>query len=128
MDVPIGDSLCNVLSSYEGSKHIVKTPDNEDDLEKMESIINFQFHFSNHQFYKERHRKRFEFLKNRFLYDKKIHFFYMWSLEDDDGIYKSFQTIKEHTKGKVNDTHFSFKGHLDFAHYIDSTMDNKKLI
>ena len=27
---------------------------------------------------------------------------------------------------KVNDTHFSFNGHLDFAHYIHSSMDNKK--
>ena len=52
----------------------------------------------------------------------------MWSLEDDDGIYRSFQTIKDHTGGKVNDTHFSFNGHLDFAHYIHSSMDNKKLI
>jgi hypothetical protein len=52
----------------------------------------------------------------------------MWSLEDDDGIYRSFQTIKDHTNNKINDTHFSFKGHLDFAHYIYSTMDNKKLI
>jgi hypothetical protein len=94
----------------------------------MESIINFQFHFSNHQFYKERCRKRFEFLKNRFVSDKKLRFFYMWSLEDDDGIYRSFQTIKDHTGGKVNDTHFSFNGHLDFAHYIHSSMDNKKLI
>jgi len=128
IDVPIGDSLCNVLSSYEGAKNIVKTPYDEDDLEKMESIINFQFHFSNHKFYKERSRKRFEFLKNRFINDKKIRFFYMWSLEDDDGIYRSFQTIKDHTNGKVNDTHFSFKGHLDFAHYIHSSMDNKKLI
>jgi hypothetical protein len=35
MDVPIGDSLCNVLSSYEGAKNIVKTPDNKEDLEKI---------------------------------------------------------------------------------------------
>ena len=128
IDVPIGDSLCNVLSSYEGAKKIIKDHINEEEKEKIESVINFQYHFSNHQFYKERHKNRFEFLRNRFVNDKKISFFFMWSLEDDDGIYRSFQTIKDHTNGKINDTHFSFKGHLDFAHYIHSTMDNKKLI
>ncbi len=128
IDVPIGESLCNVLSSYEGVKNIINPNINENEREKIESVINFQYHFSNHQFYKERHRNRFEFLKNRFINDKKIRFFYMWSLEDDDGIYRSFQTIKDHTNGKVNDTHFSFNGHLDFAHYIHSSMDNKKLI
>ena len=128
IDVPIGDSLCNVLSSYEGAKKIIKDHINEEEKEKIEAVINFQYHFSNHQFYKERHKNRFEFLRNRFVNDKKISFFFMWSLEDDDGIYRSFQTIKDHTNGKINDTHFSFKGHLDFAHYIHSTMDNKKLI
>lgn len=128
IDVPIGDSLCNVLSSYEGAKKIIKDHINEEEKEKIEAVINFQYHFSNHQFYKERHKNRFEFLRNRFVNDKKISFFFMWSLEDDDGIYRSFQTIKDHTNGKINDTHFSFKGHLDFAHYIHSTMDNNKLI
>lgn len=128
MDVPIGDSLCNVLSSYEGAKNIIKNSEDENELEKIESVINFQYHFSNHQFYKERHKNRFNFLKNRFINDKKIRFFFMWSLEDDDGLYRSFQTIKDHTNGNVDDTHFSFKGHLDFAHYILSTMDDKKLI
>lgn len=128
IEVPIGDSLCNVLSSYEGAKNIINNSEDKNELEKIESVINFQYHFSNHQFYKERHKNRFQFLKNRFVNDKKIRFFFMWSLEDDDGLYRSFQTIKDHTNGNVDDTHFSFKGHLDFAHYIFSTMDNKKLI
>lgn len=128
IEVPIGDSLCNVLSSYEGAKNIINNSEDKNELEKIESVINFQYHFSNHQFYKERHKNRFQFLKNRFVNDKKIRFFFMWSLEDDDGLYRSFQTIKDHTNGNVDDTHFSFKGHLDFAHYILSMMDNKKLI
>ena len=128
IEVPIGDSLCNVLSSYEGAKNIINNSEDKNELEKIESVINFQYHFSNHQFYKERHKNRFQFLKNRFVNDKKIRFFFMWSLEDDDGLYRSFQTIKDHTNGNVDDTHFSFRGHLDFAHYILSMMDNKKLI
>ena len=104
IEVPIGDSLCNVLSSYEGAKKIMKDYINEEEREKIESVINFQYHFSNHQFYKQRHKNRFQFLKNRVMNDKN------------------------HTNGKVNDTHFSYNGHLDFAHYLFSLMDNKKLI
>lgn len=128
IEVPIGDEMLNVLSTYENAIKIIMEGKSNEEKEKIETVINFQYHFSNHQFYKERHKNRFQFLKNRFVNDKKIRFFFMWSLEDDDGIYRSFQTIKDHTDGKINDTHFSFKGHLDFAHYIHSTMDNKKLI
>ena len=128
IEVPIGDSMMNVLSSYENAIKIVGENKEEDNIEKIETILNFQYHFSNHQFYKERHRKRFKFIKDRLKEDKKVKFVYMWSLEDDDAIYRSFQTIKDHTDGNVNDTHFSFNGHLNFAHYIHSSMDNKKLI
>jgi hypothetical protein len=128
MDVPIRDEVINVLSSYENAIKIMGESAEKDDREKIETILNFQYYFSNHQFYKKRHRNRFEFVKNRFKNDKKIRFFYMWSLEDDDGIYRSFQTIKQDTNGDINDTHFSFKGHLDFAHFLFSMTNNKKLI
>jgi hypothetical protein len=128
MEVPFGDDIMNVLSSYENAIKIVGESKEKDSDEKIETILNFQYHFSNHQFYKERHRKRFKFIKDRLKEDKKVKFVYMWSLEDDDAIYRSFQTIKDDTKGKINDTHFSFNGHLNFAHYIHSSMDNKKLI
>jgi hypothetical protein len=128
IEVPIGNEIMNVLSSYENAIKIIGESKEEDSIEKIDTVLNFQYHFSNHQFYKERHRKRFRFIKNRLKEDKKIKFIYLWSLEDDDDIYRSFQTIKDDTKGKINDTHFSFKGHLDFAHYLFSTMDVKKLI
>lgn len=128
IEVPIGDETLNVLSTYENAIKIIGESKSDEEKEKIEAVINFQYYFSNHQFYKERHKNRFGFLKNRFVNDKKIHFFFMWSLEDDDGIYRSFQTIKNHTNGKIHDTHFSFKGHLDFAHYLYSLMDSKKLI
>lgn len=128
IEVPIGDEVLNVLSSYENAIKIIGESKEQDSVEKIETILNFQYHFSNHQFYKERHRKRFKFIKNRLKEDKEVKFVYLWSLEDDDAIYRSFQTIKNHTKDEVNDTHFSFKGHLDFAHYLYSTMDTKKLL
>ena len=128
IEVPIGDETLNVLSTYENAIKIIGEGKSDEEKEKIEAVINFQYYFSNHQFYKERHKKRFQFIKNRLTEDKKLRFFYLWSLEDDDDIYRSFHKIKDDTKGKIDDGHFSFKGHLDFANYLFSTMDNKKLI
>jgi hypothetical protein len=128
IEVPIGDQMFNVLSSYEDVIKIVRDGVTDDDNEKIETVINFQHHFSNHQFYKIRHKKRFEFIKNRLIKEKNIKFIYLWSLEDDDGVYSSFQTIKDHTKGKINDTHFSFNGHLNFAYFLLSLINKNKII
>lgn len=128
IEVPIGDETLNVLSTYENAIKIIGEGKSEEEKEKIEAVINFQYYFSNHKFYKERHKKRFKFIEDKLKKDKKLKFFYMWSLEDDDDIYKSFNKIKDDTKGKIDDGHFSFKGHLDFAHYIHSLMDSKKLL
>ena len=95
--------------------------------EKIEALINFQYHFSNHQFYKDRHTKRFNFIKNILLKERDVRFVYLWSLERDLGLYASFQTIYDATNGEVNDTHFSFNGHFNFAHFLNS-MINKKIL
>jgi hypothetical protein len=128
IEVPIGDYTFSILSSYETTKKVIEGQNNEDYRDKVEAVINYQYHFSNHKFYKERHRKRFQFIKDRLKEDKKLKFVYLWSLEDDDAIYGTFQKIKDDTKGKIDDGHFSFKGHIDFAHYIASMMDSKKLL
>lgn len=128
IEVPFDDEVYNVLSSYENAIKIIREGNNEEEMEKINTVINFQYYFSNHQFYKERHRRRFKFIEDRILNEKKLRFFYIWSLEDDDKIYRSFTTIKDETNGKINDTHFSFKGHLNFAHYLYSLMDGKKLL
>ena len=109
IEVPIGDEIVNALSSYENQMKIFGYDDGGDRQEKIETIINFQYHFSNHQFYKDRHIKRFNFIKNRLLNEKKVKYVYIWSLEEvDSGIYSSFETIYKATNGKVEDTHFSF--------------------
>jgi hypothetical protein len=128
IDVPIGDNVHNVLSMYERADKILSSDAEKENNEIIESIVNFQYHFSNHQFYKDRHKKRFNYIRDRFKKDKKIKFFFMWSLEDDDNIYRSFQTIKDHTQGTINDTHFSFNGHFNFAHYLYSLSQSKKII
>ncbi len=129
IEVPIGDEIINALSSYENEMKIRGYNDGGDRQEKIETIINFQYHFSNHQFYKDRHIKRFNFIKNRLLNEKKVKYVYLWSLEEvDSGIYSSFDTIYKATNGKVEDRHFSFNGHLNFAHYLYNTVRDKKQI
>ena len=129
IEVPIGDEIVNALSSYENEMKIRGYDNGGDRQEKIETIINFQYHFSNHQFYKDRHIKRFNFIKNRLLNEKKVKYVYLWSLEEvDSGIYSSFQTIDKATSGIVKDTHFSFNGHLNFAHFLYNTIRDKKQI
>lgn len=128
IEVPIGDKIFNILSSYEDAIKIIIDGDEKNEMEKIETVINFQHHFSGHQFYKDRHKKRFEFIKNRLTKDIKVKFLYIWSLEDDGRLYGSFQTIIEHTKGEIKDTHFSFKGHFDFAHFLHSLIGKNKII
>jgi hypothetical protein len=129
IEVPIGDEIVNALSSYENEMKIRGYDSGGDRQEKIETIINFQYHFSNHQFYKDRHIKRFNFIKNRLLNEKKVKYVYLWSLEEvDSGLYSSFETIHKATNGAVNDTHFSFNGHLNFAHFLYNTVRDKKQI
>ena len=126
IEVPLNNGTFNILSGYEKNKTYDKEPQieyvkyqtNELDEEKIEALINFQYHFSNHQFYKDRHTKRFNFIKNMLIKERNIKSIYLWSLEDDDGVYASFETIYKSTNGVVNDTHFSFNGHFNFAHFI----------
>jgi len=91
----------------------------------IETIINFQYYFSNELFYKERNNKRFEFIKNRLHNEKNVKFSYIWGIEEDKNFYHTFQQIIQATNGKVIDTHFSFKGHLDFAHFIYNKINTK---
>ena len=69
--------------------------------------------------------KRFEFIKNRLHNEKNVKFSYIWGIEEDKNFYHTFQQIIQATNGKVIDTHFSFKGHLDFAHFIYNKINTK---
>jgi len=138
IEVPFKDGTYDILCGYEKNKKSMdekepqinhaKNQTNETDDEKIEALINFQYYFSNHQFYKDRHTKRFNFIKNRLLKEKDARFVYLWSLEEDLGIYASFQTIYDATNGVVNDTHFSFNGHFNFAHFLYNIVSGNKSI
>lgn len=139
MEVPFKNGTYSILSGYENNKVFLSDiefkPDNiipqrakEDGGEKIEALINFQYHFSNHQFYKDRHIKRFDFIKQRLLNELKVKYVYIWSLEDDLRVYASFETINKATNGVVKDTHFSFNGHFNFAHFLYNTINTNKSI
>jgi hypothetical protein len=100
IEVPFKNGTYNILSGYEKNKtsmddkepqiKYAKIQTDESDDEKIEALINFQYHFSNHKFYKDRHTKRFNFIKNMLIKERDIKFVYLWSLEDDYGVYASF--------------------------------------
>lgn len=139
LEVPFDGGTYNILSGYEKNKTFMddkepqieaaKSQTEELNDEKIEALINFQYHFSNHQFYKDRHIKRFNFIKDMLVKERNVKFVYLWSLEDDYGVYASFETIHKATDGAVNDTHFSFNGHFNFAHFIYKSIgDNKSIL
>jgi hypothetical protein len=96
-----------------------------DELEQMKTIVDFQYHFADNKLYKLRHLKRFNFL-HKLLRKKKITAF-SWevpTLTESD----RFQKIIHATEGKIEDYHFSFKGHLDFAEMIYEQIKNPNLV
>jgi hypothetical protein len=136
IEVPFNNKIYKSFAHYEGGKIDENTDSNDiwlknefKDLNKevIETIINFQYYFSNELFYKERNNKRFEFIKNRLHNEKNVKFCYIWGLEEDIKFYHTFEQIIQATNRKVIDTHFSFKGHLDFAHFIYNKINKKTL-
>ena len=97
----------------------------EEDREKMETIVNFQYYFANTELYKSRYLKRFTFL-NKLLRDKKINT-YVWdvkSMHYDD----KFEKIAHATNNEIEDYHLSFKGNKDFANMIYKKITNQSII
>ena len=63
---------------------------------------------------------RYKFIED-FLYLKKIKNCIFWEVED---LWKTFEDIKTATNNKINDNHWSYKGHKDFANYILNIINN----
>ena len=96
-----------------------------EEKEQMETLVNFQYFFANHELYKKRHLKRYNFL-NKLLNEKKITTF-IWDVEYYQHTTR-FEKIADATNGKIEDYHFSFKGHLDFANVVYKKVINPTLI
>jgi hypothetical protein len=92
--------------------------------EEIETLINFQYYFSPKKLYEKRNNDRFNFLKKILVNNTKVKECIIWDMPK---IYNSFETIKTATNGEFIDFHFSFKGHKQFAEYIENII-NKKIL
>lgn len=77
------------------------------------SIIYFLNLIDNKSFI-DRTNLRYEFIKN-FLEKKEIKKCVFWEVDEN---WKIFENITTATGGKINDNHWSFRGHRDFANYM----------
>jgi hypothetical protein len=116
--IPYNDNLYTILSPHELTKTNNKLSRHFDEFEPeiVETIINFQYYFSDSKFYKEQQDKRIQFLVNRLYNEKKVKKCIVWDLD----IRKQFPTIIQETNGKITDYHFSWKGHSQFTKYLFS--------
>jgi hypothetical protein len=92
--------------------------------EETETLINFQYYFSPKKLYEKRNNDRFDFLKKILVNNTKVKDCIIWDMPK---IYDSFESIKTATNGEFIDFHFSFKGHKQFAEYMENIITKKIL-
>jgi hypothetical protein len=99
-DVPINNQFESIVHDFSKNKNNI----NE---EKFETIVNFQYLFADNILYKNRHKKRLEWIK-KLLVQKECETVIIWDVQVD---LKYFETIQEATNGEILDNHLSFKSH-----------------
>jgi hypothetical protein len=119
-DIPINNRLQSVLWDWEERLPIIDK-DKNFRKEEIETVLNFKYYFSNSELYKNRQLKRISFIE-RLLKSKNIKCF-TWDVKSYV-IFDSIDTIKNDTNGLIDDSHFSFKGHYDFANIIHKKITN----
>lgn len=91
---------------------------------KEESIhIDFYAQLYSHDNFIKRHNLRFEFIK-KFLKNIGVTNCFFWEVEDN---WQKYENIKTNTNGDINDLHWSYKGHRDFANMLISTFNLKSI-
>lgn len=93
--------------------------------EETKAIIDYQYYFSYNLLYKERYDKRFDFIKNRLISEKNINYCHIWHINDENT--KNFEKISEATNNIIDDYHFSFKGHYEFAKFLKTEIDKQNI-
>lgn len=121
IQIPIDDRWSNIMGIDELSEEVKISDTKTITKEQYETILNFQYLFSNNKLYKKRQDEWFEFIKNRLIDDKKIKKCILWEVENLIGT----RDITTDTEGKINDGHFSYRGHSQFSQYIYSKIENK---
>jgi hypothetical protein len=114
-DVPTDQTWSSLLSAWEygGMKTLKeKVTNNILDDKLWETIINYQYFFSNSPLWEKRWRKRFNFITNQL--NKKKCQTILFQIQEP--IVLSIQTIRHETG--IADDHFSFNGHKKFAEVL----------
>jgi hypothetical protein len=100
-DVPMNGELKSIVHNFSE-----KNNNNLTD-EQFETLVNFQYHFSDNILYKNRQIKRFKWIKS-LLQKKECKLVVMWDVQCDT---KNIETITTATNGNIVDGHLSYKGH-----------------
>ena len=100
-DVPIDGQLQSIVHNF--SEKINDNLTNEE----FETLVNFQYYFSDNILYKHRQLKRFEWVKS-LLQKKECKLIVIWDVQYDT---KNIETITGATYGKIKDDHLSYQGH-----------------
>jgi len=121
-DVPIKNK--NKLSTnYLNYTDLINA--NEDNRAQIEAIVNFQYYFGDSELYKKRYLKRLNFIY-KLIKEKNITTI-RWDVPDFAGADR-FEKIYEDTNGKIQDSHFSFKGNKDFADMMYDKIKTPQII
>jgi hypothetical protein len=131
-DIRVVGGLSKILSHFIKSSSVTDIVSYIDldkfegeEKEQMEVIVNFQYHFSDNELYKNRHLKRFNFL-HKLLKEKKTTTF-IWDVMNFTTSNR-FEKIIDSTDGKIEDYHFSFNGNRDFANMVYDRIKNPNLL
>lgn len=104
-DVPIDGELKSIVHNFSEKK------DKHLNNEEFESLINFQYFFSDNILYKNRQSKRFEWIKI-LLQEKGCKLVVIWDVQYD---IINLETITGATNRKIIDGHLSYLGHKNLA-------------
>ena len=83
---------------------------------QIDCIKTFSVEFATQPAYSKRHDIRFNFIKKTLLEHKKVKVCHIWDVESK---WNDFELIVDATSKKINDYHWSFKGHKDFLIYLN---------
>jgi hypothetical protein len=113
-DIPMGDRWLPLLSIIEVGGEV--TGVNTMSVEDRSVLVEYQLRFGEHPLWKDRVMKRFRFL-TEILQRRGIQTL-IWNINDD----ASRRTEKIRAVSPYNDSHFSFAGHKQWAHYLDKRL------
>jgi hypothetical protein len=124
LSIPADLTWISALSHVESSGYWKIVLEQYFSKEEIETLVNFQYYFSQKKLYEQRNNNRFDFLKKILINNIKVYECIIWDMPK---IYNNFENVKTATNGKVDDLHFSFKGHKQFSKYIYDIINKKVL-